>query len=189
MNVPHPPAVPLLVFDGDCGFCRVWTARWHRLLGDRLTLEPYQVAAARFPSIPRSRFRHALQLILPDGSVHEGAEAVFRSLALAPEHPAFRRMLEIYLRLPGAALVCDLGYRWVADHRPQLSRLNHFFFGPPPALIPGGGLAPVDAHELAAARHRRRNVAIAGTAGALGAVLLVAGIAIRRRRDSRGRRS
>jgi predicted DCC family thiol-disulfide oxidoreductase YuxK len=184
MRVPNPPTKPLLVFDGDCGFCRTWVARWRRTVGEHVDYEPFQTAFVRFPTIPRSRFRKALQLIAPDGEVFAGAEAVFRTLALAPGL-AGRRWLAAYLGVPGARPVFEWGYRWVADHRPALTRISHFLVGPPrdqlARLARGGGIDPVMAAELAAARRRR----IALGAG-LGAVLLLGGLAAWRRRSRRG---
>src|SRR5260370_29346261 len=81
MRVPNPPAKPLLVFDGDCGFCRTWVARWRRTVGPQVDYEELQTAGARFPTIPRSRFRRSLQLILPDGEGFQDPEAAFRTLA------------------------------------------------------------------------------------------------------------
>jgi predicted DCC family thiol-disulfide oxidoreductase YuxK len=195
MRVPNPPAKPLLVYDGDCGFCRTWVARWRRTVGPRVDYEEFQTAGARFPTIQRTRFRRALQLILPDGEVFEGAEAVFRTLALAPGRPRQRRWLAVYQNVPGARPVFEWGYRWVADHRPLLTRVSHFFFGPPADALPAAGnigdvggsgdmgdgeLSPARARELAAARRRR----IALGAG-LGAVLLLGGVAAWRRRARR----
>jgi predicted DCC family thiol-disulfide oxidoreductase YuxK len=195
MRVPNPPAKPLLVYDGDCGFCRTWVARWRRTVGPRVDYEEFQTAGARFPTIQRSRFRRALQLILPDGDIFEGAEAVFRTLALAPGRPRQRRWLAVYQNVPGARPVFEWGYRWVADHRPLLTRVSHFFFGPPADALPtGGNIGDVGgsgdmgdgehssarARELAAARRRR----IAVGAG-LGAVLLLGGVAAWRRRARR----
>ena len=120
---------------------------------------------------------------------------MFRTLALAPGRPHRRRWLAVYQGVPGARPVFEWGYRWVADHRPLLSRVSHFFFGPPAdALSAGadigdvggsGGLgdgevSPARARELAAARRRR----IAVGAG-LGAVLLLGGVAAWRRRARR----
>jgi len=188
MRVPNPPAKPLLVFDGDCGFCRTWVARWRRTVGRKVDYEQFQTAGARFPTIPRSRFRHALQLILPDGEVFEGAEAVFRTLALASGHPRHRRWLAVYQNVPGARPAFEWGYRWVADHRPLLSRVSHFLLGPPMEILEGdigehrehGELSPAAERELAAARRRR---ALAGAG--LGAVLLLGGVAAWRRRARR----
>jgi predicted DCC family thiol-disulfide oxidoreductase YuxK len=195
MRVPNPPARPLLVYDGDCGFCRTWVARWRRTVGPQVDYEELQTAGARFPTIQRSRFRRALQLILPDGEVFEGAEAVFRTLALAPGRPRQRRWLAVYQNVPGARPVFEWGYRWVADHRPLLTRVSHFFFGPPAdprsagagiddigasGRLGDGEISSLRARELAAARRRR----IAVGAG-LGAVLLLGGLAAWRRRARR----
>jgi predicted DCC family thiol-disulfide oxidoreductase YuxK len=35
-------ATPLLIFDGDCGFCRIWVEYWKRLTGDLVAYGPYQ---------------------------------------------------------------------------------------------------------------------------------------------------
>ena len=58
---------PVIVFDGDCGFCRVWIERWRRVTGDRVEYAPFQEVAARFPEIPLERFRRSVQLLEPDG--------------------------------------------------------------------------------------------------------------------------
>src|ERR1700688_1851466 len=191
MRVPNPPAKPLLVFVGDCVFCRTWVARWRRTVGPRVDYEELQSAGARFPTIPRSRFRRALQLILPDGEVFEGAEPVFRTLALDASRPRRRRWLAVYQNVPGARPVFEWGYRWVADHRPLLTRISHFFLGPSrDALSAGsesgddGEIRPALSRELAAARRRR----VAVGAG-LGAALLLRAVAAWRRRARRRRAS
>jgi predicted DCC family thiol-disulfide oxidoreductase YuxK len=112
--VPNPPGMPLVVFDGECSFCRLWVERWRRRLGERVGWAPYQDASRRFPNLPLERFRRAVQLIEPDGNVYEGAEAVFRTLA---KQPGGGHWLAIYQHLPGAALLFDAGYHWVAGHR------------------------------------------------------------------------
>ena len=190
MRVPNPPAKPLLVFDGDCDFCRTWVARWRRIVGDGVDYEPFQAAGVRFPTIPRSRFRQAVQLIAPDGEVFAGAEAVFRTLALAPGRPGGRRWLAAYLHVPGARPVFDWGYRWVADHRPLLTRVSRFLFGSPYAelgrpdplapLAPDAEIGPALAAEIAAARRRRRALG-----AGLGAALLLGGLAVWRFRFRR----
>jgi predicted DCC family thiol-disulfide oxidoreductase YuxK len=180
MKVPNPPATPLLVFDGDCGFCRASVARWRSLTAGRVAYEPYQKAAVRFPTIPRGRFRHAVQLILPNGDVSEGAEAVLRSLTLGPHPARHRRWLQFYQSTPAVAAAFEWGYQWVAGHRPLLTRLTHFFTGPLPDV--DGNLGPAAAADLAAARRRRLAVA-----GSLGALLLLGGAAAWRRRIRRRR--
>jgi predicted DCC family thiol-disulfide oxidoreductase YuxK len=127
--VSPPPPRPLVVFDGDCGFCRYWLARWRRVVGDRFDTEPYQTAAARFPALPRDRFRHAVQLVLPDGRVYQGAEAAYRLRALAPGRGGW---LAAYQRLPGFRLLADVGYRLIADHRNAAFRATRWIWGRDP---------------------------------------------------------
>jgi predicted DCC family thiol-disulfide oxidoreductase YuxK len=123
------PLIPLLIYDGDCSFCRLWIDRWRVLTGDRVAYAPFQQVADQFPDIPRERFAQSVQLILPDGETFSGAHAVFRTLTYAP---GMGWMLALYLQLPGLRILCEWGYRLVARHRSfsyKLTRLlwgNHF---------------------------------------------------------------
>jgi predicted DCC family thiol-disulfide oxidoreductase YuxK len=128
-----PGETPLLIYDGDCGFCRAWIARWQRSIGDRLEVAPYQQVAERFPDIPRQRFAHAVQLVMPDGERFEAAHAVFQSLALAPGGGA---PLALYRHVPLFAPISEALYRVVADHRPAFERLTRLLWGS--SLVPPG---------------------------------------------------
>ncbi len=124
-----PGGKPLLVFDGDCGFCRHWIERWRRATGDKVEYAPYQQVAAWFPEIPEERFRASVQLIDPDGRVTQGAEAVFRSLAHARGGGIF---LAAYRFVPGVKPVTELAYRIVARNRRLFSMLTRWVWGPSP---------------------------------------------------------
>ena len=112
---PPPPARPVLIFDGECAFCRQWVDRWRAAAGDGLDLEPAQTAADRFPEIPPAEFVRAVQLIETDGRVFSAAEAIIRARALATHHTWLRTAYE---RLPGFAPATEAVYRFVARHRP-----------------------------------------------------------------------
>ncbi len=109
-----PSNVPLLVFDGDCSFCRIWIGFWKRLTGGRIDYAPYQEVAGRFPQIPLENFKRAVQLILPGGEVLSAAHAVLRSLS---EVPGYAWMLGAYRNIPGIAAVAEWLYRLIAAHR------------------------------------------------------------------------
>jgi len=117
---------PLMVYDGDCGFCRRWIERWRKLTGDGVGYEPSQSAAQRFPDIPAADFERAVVLIESDGRVSRGAEAVVRCLARAP---GWRWPLWIYRRVPGARAFGEACYRFVASHRSGLSRVEDRLVG------------------------------------------------------------
>ena len=121
-----PQENPLLVYDGDCSFCRAWIERWRALTGPRVQYAPFQEVAGQFPEIPRQNFARSVQLILPDGKVFTAAHAVFRTLACVP---GWRWMLWIYLHFPGAAPMAELAYRFVARHRNPLYRLTRLLWG------------------------------------------------------------
>lgn len=108
---------PLLVYDGECDFCRPWIARWRAITRDNVDYAPFQEVAGRFPEIPPDEFRRAVQLIDVDGRVYSAAEAVFRSLAV---RSGWAWPLWLYRRLPGFAHVTDGLYRLVARNRSSL---------------------------------------------------------------------
>jgi predicted DCC family thiol-disulfide oxidoreductase YuxK len=129
-RVSAPPDRAALVFDGDCGFCRFWIARWRYRTGDAVEYVPFQDPdiPRRFPEIPRERFAHAVQLIEPDGRVSEAAEAVARLFALA-RRPA---LLWAYEHVPGVPTVTERAYRAVADHRSFASAATRLLWGRAP---------------------------------------------------------
>jgi predicted DCC family thiol-disulfide oxidoreductase YuxK len=111
--VAQPPAKPTLVFDGDCEFCVLWVTRWTEQTHDAVAFQPLQIAADRFPEIPRSDFEGAVHFIEPNGRVSSGAAAVFRSLGIAG--PKLNRWG--YDHVPGFAGVSEAAYRLIARNR------------------------------------------------------------------------
>ncbi len=113
---------PLLVYDNDCGFCRYWIAQWQHVTGDRVDYAAYQEVAPQFPEIPLSAFQTSVQLILENGTVFSGAEAVLRALNN-------RVLLWSYAQLPGFAKISEAVYRFVAKHRTFFSAMTRWLWG------------------------------------------------------------
>lgn len=122
----RPTGRPLLIYDGDCGFCRLWIDYWRKLTRDRVAYAPFQEVAARFPEIPLEEFARSVQFITADGKVLSGAHAVFQALAYAPSKAW---MLWVYTNVPGAAFLAEWAYRLVAGHRPFFQRLVRLLGG------------------------------------------------------------
>lgn len=120
------PSRPLLIYDGDCGFCRMWVRRWQTACGDRVDFEPYQQAASRFPGIPVENFRRAVHLAEPDGRITSAAEAVFRMLDISG---VSRWPLMAYRALPPLRWTSEWTYRRVANHRGLMSTMTGLFWG------------------------------------------------------------
>jgi len=105
---------PMLVFDGDCSFCRAWIDYWRKLTGERVLYTPYQEIGDRFPDLPQRDFASAVTLFLSTGEVQSGAHAVFSLLTLVPGK---NWMLWLYAHIPGFTLISELVYKMVARHR------------------------------------------------------------------------
>ena len=115
----------LLVYDGECAFCRTWVDHWRTLTADRVQYATSQEIAASFPDVPREKYARAVQLIDDDGTRHEGAAAVFRLYA---KRPGFGWMKRLY-EAPAVAPVSEWCYRLVARNRPFFLRLTRLLWG------------------------------------------------------------
>ena len=126
---PTPLERPLMLFDGDCGFCRFWVERWRSQTRGLVDYAPAQERGAEFPQITETAWKRAVQLVLPDGTIYSGAEAVFAALAAVPGR---RWMLGAYRRVPGVQPVCDAVYSIVASHRDFFAKATQFAWGRQP---------------------------------------------------------
>jgi lipase maturation factor 1 len=111
-----PPSRPLLIYDGKCGFCKIWLDYWRKLTGDRIEYAASQDVGDQYPQIPKQEFSEAVQLVRPDGSVASGAQAVFETLG---HERAYRPFAPLW----------EFGYRIVARHRDPFYHLTKWTFG------------------------------------------------------------
>jgi predicted DCC family thiol-disulfide oxidoreductase YuxK len=119
-------AKPLLVYDGDCGFCKYWVRYWHQLTGDRVVYQPYQEVGARYPLIPVTEFQRAVHYIAPDGKIATAAEACFLTLSHAPNKSFW---LLLYRKIPGLGPITELAYAFIAAHRRASHSLSRLLWG------------------------------------------------------------
>jgi predicted DCC family thiol-disulfide oxidoreductase YuxK len=126
LRVRDAPSRPLLIFDGDCHFCRRWVERWRELTNGAVEYAPFQEAASRFPEIPREAFENAVHFIERDGTVHRAAEAVFRSLDTTR---GGRLLVWCYEHVPGFAPAVEVAYASIARNRQVASFFTRLFWG------------------------------------------------------------
>jgi predicted DCC family thiol-disulfide oxidoreductase YuxK len=128
IHVAAAPERPLVIYDGECGFCVFWVQRWQRVTGGRvgyLALQSPEVAA-RFPELPSMRLAAGVCVIEPGGRACFGAEAVFRALATDPRK---RRLLEWYEYSAAFARVSEGLYGFVARRRRIFSWVVRLVWG------------------------------------------------------------
>ncbi|MFZ9482024.1 MAG: thiol-disulfide oxidoreductase DCC family protein [Ilumatobacteraceae bacterium] len=111
------PALPLIVFDGDCGFCTrsiEWGRRWIRRLP---TAVPYQRTDLASLGLDEVACRTAVQFVDAEGRIAAGERAVSALLRSAglPWSP-----LGWIIGLPGVRSLAGIIYRWIARNRHRL---------------------------------------------------------------------
>ncbi len=126
--MPADTEHPVLIFDGDCSFCRAWVGFWRGLTGDKVEYLPFQEASERFPEVPVEDCLRAVQLITPEGRFG-GAEAVARVLALVR---GYRWLYWCYRYVPGFAALASFAYRFIAEHRNAGWRVTKVLWGEHP---------------------------------------------------------
>jgi len=113
--------VATLIYDGECAMCRA-SALWiMRRALDAGTLEilPCRSAPrrARFPQVTDEQCMTAMQLVLPDGRVLAGADAMPELLRRVPRW----RWVAVLFALPGMRPLARVVYAWIARNRMRVS--------------------------------------------------------------------
>ena len=107
---------PLLIYDGNCGFCRIWLDYSRKLTGERIEYAPSQEVGGQYPQIPKEDFSRGVQLVRTDGSVARNARAAFETLGYVRLYSAF-------------APVWEWGYSIIASHRDFFYHVTKWTFG------------------------------------------------------------
>lgn len=119
---------PLLVYDGECGFCGYWVERWRHWTGESVDYTPSQSLRMPFAGVSEKEFESAVKLVMPDGRVFSGAHAVFKTLAMSPR-VASGWLLQAYEALPGFAPASEFIYRCIAKNRGIASVISKNLWG------------------------------------------------------------
>ena len=115
---------PILIYDGDCGFCKYWIERWKQRTGEKIEYKPYQEVGDRY-DINKEQFQKSVWLVMPDGSKFAAAEAVFESLAIAG-NTKWRWACK---NIPLLGKFFEFCYKVVANNRSFFFRLTLLIFG------------------------------------------------------------
>ncbi len=113
-----------LIYDSTCPVCSK-TVQWiaENEVKDSFEMLPCgsETLDARFPDIERAACARAMHLVLPDGAILSGEKAlpeIFKRLRRY-------RLVAVLFRLPGAAFVSRIFYRWFADRRYRIADFFH----------------------------------------------------------------
>jgi len=117
---------PVLIYDDDCEFCRLWVSRWSPFTQDAVIYHPSKDVAENYPQISPQQFESSVYFVASDGNFCSGAQAIFKTLAYAPNGKWF---LKAYENIPGFAPVSEWGYRQVAENRKTFSAVARWVWG------------------------------------------------------------
>lgn len=109
-----------VLYDADCGFCKWLLAillRWDRAARLHPIALQRPEADELLADLELAARMRSWHLISPGGERRSGGDAIPPLLTLLP---GGRLPAAAFARFPG---LTDRGYRWVAEHRSQLSRL------------------------------------------------------------------
>lgn len=111
----------LLVYDGDCGFCRSCVEFMERRIRPQVQAVPWQGCDLDGLGLTTEQCSAALQFVAVTGEVSSGSRAVTAMLRTAR---APWTWLGVVGDAPGVAWVADVAYRTVAANRGAIGRLS-----------------------------------------------------------------
>jgi len=123
-----------LIYDGKCPVC-AGTVRW---ISEKEISGSFEMVTCQsekrgvlYPEVNRSDCMTAMHLVLPDGTVLVGEQALPEIVQrLRGYHFA-----ALLFRVPGATTVSRIAYRWFADRRYRIAAaLSHLAVGRKPAV-------------------------------------------------------
>jgi predicted DCC family thiol-disulfide oxidoreductase YuxK len=107
---------PVLVYDGDCGFCTT-CARFLERIGPDAEIVAWQLTDLAALGITEERAADAVQWVAVDGTIRSGHEAIAAVLCSAGR---VWRLAGGTLRLPGVSWLAARAYRLIAANRYRL---------------------------------------------------------------------
>jgi predicted DCC family thiol-disulfide oxidoreductase YuxK len=112
-NFP-PLNKPLMVFDGNCGFCKYWIAKWKLMTGNLIDYQPYQEATKSIRDIDEIHFKQAVRFIDTEGMIKSGPEAAYYTYYIRGKS---KFLFDWYKNKKWFKKLNDIVYQWIADNR------------------------------------------------------------------------
>jgi predicted DCC family thiol-disulfide oxidoreductase YuxK len=120
MKVANPPKErPVMLYDGNCSFCRRTAFYMRGLTRRQVDFASYHTAQRHFPEIDLRYLAEEVKLVAPSGYVYSGAEAVFKALHYGHR---WEWLFSLYEALPPFRWISEMVYRHVARNRDKYSK-------------------------------------------------------------------
>lgn len=130
----HPPLQkPIMVWDGECSFCKYWITRWKSKTLYNIDYKQFQEVASQFKDIPLKEFKKASRLIETDGSIYSGPDSAYKSFTHFKTPDS--QWHYWYLEYRWFTIISDHSYNIIAKNRNFFFTLTKFFFGKNPKSL------------------------------------------------------
>jgi predicted DCC family thiol-disulfide oxidoreductase YuxK len=120
-NSENTVTKPVVVFDGDCRFCRARIAEFQKLdQNNAMEFMPRQEPSCeeRLPSVRGIDLEDGILFVEPNGKVHVAADAIYQMYSVCP---ATKNYVWLY-HIPVLKQAIQLGYRLIAMNRRRLGQ-------------------------------------------------------------------
>ncbi len=128
-DVPQKePKQATLIFDGSCPICSSvvkWIGENEREGAFEMLPCQSDVMTSRFPEVEGAVCMQAMHLVLPEGKVLAGEEAL-PEIFMRLKHYRFAAVL---FKLPGVTTLSRIAYRWFADRRYRIAAILSHLIG------------------------------------------------------------
>ncbi len=129
-HTAYPPTnKPLMIWDGNCGFCAYWITKWQSTTKDKVNYSSYLEVAGQFPDIDLRHFKQASRLIEPSGAIFSGPRSAYRTFAYGSRWAFLDHWYE---NKRWFSSLSDNLYNWVTHNRGLLFTISKYCFGSNP---------------------------------------------------------
>lgn len=101
---------PILLYDGDCGFCQYCVDYLAQITGHQVHYQPYQQGTLGRPPAAAEK---AIQLVVSETEFYQGAAAGFKVLSFGGRPLGWWS----YQNVPGFKWLSEKTYHWITRHR------------------------------------------------------------------------
>lgn len=129
-TVTPPNEKPMMVWDGECNFCRYWITVLRHKTGDKVMYQPYQEVTDYFPDISASDFGEAVRLVEKDGSVYNGPDSAYRIFYYLDQPVRFAHRW--YCKSRVFSFISDYAYHFISSNRSLMLTLTRMMWGSNP---------------------------------------------------------
>ena len=118
--------LPILIYDNECSFCKIWISYWKQLLRDKVSFKPYQDCYLDYQGISEKEFKRSVHFIDTDSQVYRGAGGIYKLLSYIDY---WKWLYWTYKNIPIFLIISEFLYTFVSKYRSAFFKLTKLLWG------------------------------------------------------------